>query len=111
MKTFLSLLLACLITFSPNALAQAQQQGQQQTDDVLRITTELVQTDAMVFDKQGRFVDGLKKDDFEVRADGRPVEVNLFDRVVAGSSTEEAQVQAARSGVTDRFPPVPFRGE
>lgn len=110
MKTSFSLLLICLITFSPVALAQEQQQGQPQTDDVLRITTELVQTDAMVFDKQGRFVDGLKKEDFEVRADGRPVEVNLFDRVIAGSSREEAQVQAARGVGQNKIAPA-FRGE
>ena len=29
--------------------------------DVVRVYTELVQTDVMVFDKQGRFVDGLTK--------------------------------------------------
>ena len=93
MKTPLSILLVCLLTLG--TIARAQQQ-QQQSDDVLRISTELVQTDVAVFDKQGKFVDGLKKEDFEVRADGQPVEVNIFDRVTAGSPREEAQVQAAR---------------
>src|SRR4051812_48847331 len=105
MKTPLSILLICLITLSSIARAQ---QRQPQTDEVLRITTELVQTDVMVFDKQGRFVDGLKKEDFEVQADGQAVEVNLFDRVVAGSAVEEAQVQAAR-GSSNKTPPA-FRG-
>lgn len=92
------LLLISLLALSTNALAQQQQpQGAQQNDEVLRISTELVQTDVAVFDKQGRFVDGLKLEDFEVRADGQPVQVSLFDRVVAGSSREEAQVQAARA--------------
>ncbi|MBD0372226.1 MAG: VWA domain-containing protein [Pyrinomonadaceae bacterium] len=97
MKTPLCLLLVCLLALSTVVRAQQpQQQTEPPTTDVLRISTELVQTDVMVFDKQGRFVDGLKKEDFEVRADGQPVEVNLFDRVVAGSPREEAQVQAAR---------------
>ncbi len=41
-------------------------------DDVVRVYTELVQTDVMVFDKQGRFVNGLTKDNFELRIDGKP---------------------------------------
>jgi VWFA-related protein len=92
------LVLIALLALSTNAPAQQQQQqSAPQTDDVVRISTELVQTDVSVFDKQGRFVDGLKLEDFEVRADGQPVQVSLFDRVIAGSSREEAQVQAARA--------------
>jgi hypothetical protein len=40
-------------------------------DEVLRIETELVQTPVMVFDKQGRFVDKLKRESFELRVDGQ----------------------------------------
>jgi VWFA-related protein len=111
MKTPLSLLLVCLFAVAPLAHAQQgqQQQQPQQADDVLRISTELVQTDVMVFDKQGRFVDGLKKEDFEVRADGQPVEVSLFDRIIAGSSREETQVAAARGESMAAVPPA-FRG-
>ncbi|MBD0373531.1 MAG: VWA domain-containing protein, partial [Pyrinomonadaceae bacterium] len=83
---------------------RAQQQGQsqpqppeqEQTDDVIRITTELVQTDVTVLDKQGRFVDGLKKEDFELKVDGKPVDVSFFERVAAGSASEETQLAAAR---------------
>jgi VWFA-related protein len=75
-----------------------QTEQQEQTDDVVRISTELVQTDVSVFDKQGRFVDGLKKEDFELRVDGRPVAVNFFERVMAGTVNEEAQLAAARGG-------------
>jgi VWFA-related protein len=108
MKTPLSILLVCLFSIAQLTHAQQQQQPQQ-GDDVLRISTELVQTDVMVFDKQGRFVDGLKKEDFEVRADGQPVEVNIFDRVIAGSSREESQVAAARGQSTANIPAA-FRG-
>jgi VWFA-related protein len=111
MKTPLSILLVCLLTLGTIARAQQRQPGAPQSDDVLRISTELVQTDVMVFDKQGRFVDGLKKEDFEVRADGQPVEVNIFDRVTAGSPREEAQVQAARAVPAPGARPAPlFRG-
>ncbi len=101
-----SLLVLCsLALVSPSLLvqthAQEQTQGtpqaeQDQPEDVLRITTELVQTDVSVFDKDGRFVEGLKQQDFELRVDGRPQAVSFFDRVTAGSADEEAQLAAAR---------------
>ncbi|HEX8174819.1 MAG TPA: VWA domain-containing protein [Pyrinomonadaceae bacterium] len=74
------------------------QTPQEQADDVVRISTELVQTDVTVLDRQGRFVDGLKKEDFELKVDGKPVEVSFFERVAAGSLNEEAQLAAARGG-------------
>jgi VWFA-related protein len=88
---------------SVSAFNIAAQQGEPQTeqdqaDDIVRISTELVQTDVSVFDKQGKFVDGLKKEDFELKVDGRPVEVSFFERVVAGTVNEEAQLAAARGG-------------
>ncbi|HKQ53728.1 MAG TPA: VWA domain-containing protein, partial [Pyrinomonadaceae bacterium] len=64
-------------------------------EDVLRIKTELVQTDLMVFDKQGRFVEGLSPEQFELSLDGKPHAVSFFERVAAGSSTEAAQVAKA----------------
>ena len=77
--------------------APAPQADQQEgTDEVLRINTELVQTDVSVFDKEGRFVDNLKKEDFELRVDGKPAEINFFERVEAGTISEEAQLAAAR---------------
>ena len=38
------------------------QRPPQQSEDVVKVNSELVQTDFMVFDKQGSFVDGLKRD-------------------------------------------------
>ena len=46
----------------------AQEQGPaRQGPDVVRINTSLVQTDVMVFDKKGHFVDGLTGDQFELK--------------------------------------------
>src|SRR3954463_173980 len=84
------------------SVAYAQQSPQKnpdaQSDDVLRIKAELVQTDLMVFDKQGRFVDGLRPEQFELSLDGKPQAISFFERVTAGSANEAAQVAAARSG-------------
>ena len=38
------------------------------TDDVIKFETSLVQTDVMVFDKNGRFVDGLKPEQFQLKS-------------------------------------------
>jgi VWFA-related protein len=72
------------------------QQPQRRSDDVVRVNTELVQTDFMVFDKQGNFVDGLKRDQFVLKVEGKPREIIFFDRLAAGSRSEEAQLAAAR---------------
>lgn len=83
--------------------AQQQQSNQQppnQMDDVIRINTELVQTDVMVFDKQGRFVDGLRPEEFELSLDGKTQTISFFERVAAGSSKEAAQLAAARGSAS-----------
>lgn len=68
-------------------------------DDVIRVSTELVQTDVMVFDKQGRFVNGLKREDFELRIDGKPRPVEFFERIAAGTRDEDVQLSAARGSL------------
>src|SRR5688572_16648297 len=65
--------------------------GQEQrpsSDDVIRITTELVQTGVVVIDKQGKFVDGLKPEEFVLKVDGKQVTPAFFERVVAGTVRE-----------------------
>ena len=65
-------------------------------DDVVRVNADLVQTDVVVLNKQGRFVDGLKREDFIVAIDGYPQPVQFFERITAGSVNEEAQLSLAR---------------
>src|SRR5262252_2359712 len=59
-------------------------------DDIIRVDTDLVQTDVMVFDKQGHFVDGLKADQFDLKIDNKPQTVSFFERVTAGKSTAQS---------------------
>ena len=66
-----------------------------QQTDVVRVSTELVQTDVAVIDKQGHFVDGLTQDKFELLVDGKPQPIAFFERVTAGSSKEAALVTSA----------------
>lgn len=83
--------------------------AQQKPDDVVRVNTDIVQTDFMVFDKQGNFVDNLKRDQFVLKVEGKQRDISFFDRLAAGSRSEEAQLAAARgSAVNGPGVPVPL---
>src|SRR5258705_1733346 len=75
-----------------------------QSGDVVRINTELVQTDLMVFDKAGHLVEGLLPEQFEVTVDGKPQTISFFESVKTGSAQEAAQVATTRPG--DRVSPA-----
>ncbi|HEY0380161.1 MAG TPA: VWA domain-containing protein [Pyrinomonadaceae bacterium] len=94
-----TLSLVLLAIFSLHANAQKDERAgtpEQQADDIVRVTTELVQTEVMVFDKQGRFVEGLRPEQFELTLGGAKQPVSFFERVRAGSAAEAAQLAAAR---------------
>ncbi|HVF44621.1 MAG TPA: VWA domain-containing protein [Pyrinomonadaceae bacterium] len=100
LKRAASTLLAALCLLAP-ARAQQQQQParpapQQDDEDIVRVNTQLVQTDVMVFDKSGKFIEGLKPEQFELKVDGRETPISFFDRVQAGAVNEDAQLAAAR---------------
>ena len=84
-----------VLTLWSTTLAQTTPQPAKRQDDVVRVYTELVQTDVMVFDKQGKFVNGLTADKFELRIDGKPRPIEGFELIKAGSN-EESQLAAAR---------------
>jgi VWFA-related protein len=69
---FLFVFSAC---FSPSS-AQAQDQG----PGAIRVSVNLVDLDATVKTKDGHIMDGLKKEDFEVREDGVQKKIELFSR-------------------------------
>ncbi|HEX7957865.1 MAG TPA: VWA domain-containing protein, partial [Pyrinomonadaceae bacterium] len=78
------------------AAAPRPQAAPAREEEVVRINSELVQTDIAVFDKSGKFVDGLTREQIELLVDGRPQAVSFFERVKAGAFDEEAQLAAAR---------------
>jgi Ca-activated chloride channel family protein len=52
--------------------------GQDQDDDVVRVNTELVVLNATVLDKNGKFVPGLKRTDFQIFEDGAEQKLASF---------------------------------
>jgi VWFA-related protein len=86
--------LTCLLLAATPIYGQVPVKGPD--EEVVRISAELVQTDVMVFDKGGKFVDNLKPEQFEMRIDGKSQAISFFERVAAGTFDEEAQLAAAR---------------
>ena len=97
-RTFLCLTLLCFTGLPAPALGQTPaRQTQTDSGDVVRIDTDLVQTDVMIFDRQGRFVDGLEREQFELQIDDKPVPISFFERV--GNMTA-GRAKAPRTSVT-----------
>ncbi|HUQ30761.1 MAG TPA: VWA domain-containing protein [Pyrinomonadaceae bacterium] len=101
-------LLAALLCCCPAAIAPAQDrqtpQGQSsareiEDDETIRINTELIQMGVTVFDKQGRFVDKLKREDFELRVDGKPVSVSFFESAGGESDGGDKAATAGPEGL------------
>jgi VWFA-related protein len=78
-----------LLAASLSAQTNPQKPNEPSQADVIRVNTELVQTDVMVFDKDGHFVDGLKGDQFALKVDGKPAPVSFFERVTSGRLPSE----------------------
>jgi len=82
-RTLVGVLVAATVVGVSAGQPPQQPQGQQQepqTPSVFRAGSELVRAFVTVTDKDGRLVTTLGQDDFEVRDDGKPQPVVLFDR-------------------------------
>jgi VWFA-related protein len=105
----------CLFLLALNAHAQKKKPTPTPTptpveqDDLVRINTELVQTDVTVFDKDGKFVSGLKPEEFELLIDNKPQPITYFESIVTGGRAEEARLRAA--GGKKSTQPAPVEGE
>src|SRR5688572_1939564 len=95
-----------ILTISLVITAALGQEPRQASDDPIRITTELVQTSVVVLDKQGRFVDGLKPEEFSLKVDGRPVTPSFFERVIAGTVREEKLEKSVAKAAIDSTTPA-----
>ncbi|MBV9924094.1 MAG: VWA domain-containing protein [Acidobacteria bacterium] len=109
-----SLVVACALAGCLLARAQ-QQEPKPQTDapaqdeeEVVRVETDLIQTGVMVFDKSGKFVDGLRQEDFELTVEGSPRPVSFFERVAGTPPASPApRGGAAKSPAAAVAPPAP----
>ena len=82
---------------------------QQQDDEVVRITANLVQVDAVVTDKAGRHVTDLSPEDFEILEDSRPQSITNFSYLPAGGAKPNASTFPVTTARVDRGPAAPVR--
>src|SRR5574338_711496 len=102
-----------------NLVAQSSQQSQQQQQpppappqqdqsvDILRITTELVQTDVVVADKNDEIISDLKLGDFEVFDNGKKQDVQFMEFISVdepGRSEGSTNVARIAPGVDSSAP-------
>jgi VWFA-related protein len=69
-------------------------------NDTIRVNTDLIQTNITVLDKNKRFVDGLKSEQFELRVDGKVVPISFFERVAATTRANEKQTNQINNSQT-----------
>jgi VWFA-related protein len=88
---------------SPSPSPQRPDEG-----DIVRITTNLVQVDAVVTDKSGKVVTDLKPEEIEIYEDGRKQKVTNFQYYTAEPAPSQAPVNAADKARDNRNnPPSP----
>ena len=106
MKLLICLLLSGLLVVSTGTKGVAQDQKKKADQDwVVELKTVLVELHAVVTDKQGRLVQGLKKEDFELREKGRVQDIGSFSEERIGSLSISQPVNLAN--VTPTEPPPP----
>ena len=105
------ILLIALVAFPVFSFSQQQRpapppQKPQNEDDVIKVTTNVVQVDAIVTDKHGKAVTDLTLSDFEVLEDGKPVKTEYFSFVPLvvqqSAQTENAQQQTVTAEPVSR---------
>jgi VWFA-related protein len=99
-----SLLITACLTALLNPLVTAQQPQKPPSNDVLTVNTDLVQTAVTVVDKNGHFVDGLTREQFELVVDGNPRPFSFFERVTSGSPREQQLTRPGKAAETTSKP-------
>ena len=101
MKKALTLILIAIIGCAA-VVAQTQQQPNKPADDVLRITTELVQVDAVITDKNDQVIPDLKLGDFSLYENGKRQELKFIEYVGSDSKPRvDENVARTPTGDTD----------
>jgi VWFA-related protein len=86
------------------------QQQDPSDDEVVRITTNLVQVDPVITDRSGKPVTDLRPDEVQIFEDGKPQSITNFSYVSVKSATPTTTVKPANKSVAP-IPPVPLKPE
>src|SRR6201988_5438678 len=83
-RSGIALLIILVVLLSRQTSIEQQQPPSPQNPDVVRTNVDLVQTAVTVIDKQGKFVDGLTRDQFQLLVDGKPRPIIFFEGMAVG---------------------------
>lgn len=86
---------------------QTQQQRQTDDSEVVRITTNLVQIDAVVTGRDGKQVSDLRPEEIEISEDGRPQKITNFSYVETAGNPTQPAAKTPAPPVDKSAPPVP----
>jgi VWFA-related protein len=106
MKTRTSLITILIFSLLTSAIGQKPSPAQQQQskaddqDEVVRITTNLVQVDVTVTDKDGHPVTDLKPEQFEILQDGRQQTITNFSFISTVTAKPASAPEAVRAPTT-----------
>jgi VWFA-related protein len=79
--------------------------------DVVKITTNLVQIDAVVTDRRGRHVTDLRPDEVEMLENGKAQKITDFSYIKVGRAAEAANKPSETAGTAIPGPPKTLRRE
>src|ERR1044071_9751689 len=103
------LFITCLLLFPAVIFSQTKPEQQPsppprgEAEDVIKFETSLVQTDVMVFDKDGRPVTGLKPEQFQLKINNAPREISFFEAFRSGSAGQPDEVPSNQSNPAAAF--------
>ncbi len=106
-KIFLTFI--AFVLLSVGGLGQKPSPAPVSQDDAVRITTDLVQVDVVVVDKDGRQITDLKQQDFELKQDGKVQKISRFSYLQL-SGPQPAGGDSAVSTITSSPAKAPGTG-
>lgn len=82
-------------------------------DDVVKISTTLIQVDVTVTDKNGKIITDLKSEDFKISENGERQEITNFSFVSASSESAQTPVKSKENEKPSNvpLPPVPLKSD
>jgi len=108
-------LLFAFILYSAAALGALGQQANPtppkdtQDNEVVKITTKLVQVDVVVTDKDGNQVTDLTADDFEIKQDGKPQKITGITYIGGAAQAAATEVKKVENVEKGKVPPPPVK--
>src|SRR6202165_4994696 len=81
---WLGLLFTSAVFFIASPI-QSQDKKKSADDDVIKVTSNLVNLDVIVKDKKGKAITDLKPEDFTVSENGVPQKIEFFDSTLTNS--------------------------